>query len=115
MVAKNTPHKEEVTIPKTKKVLEEITVPERIMENPPELVIDSPSYFVYIGPSLRALIAKNAIIGKDNLDTIKTALERYPDINHLLIPGDQLGAARAQIRDPDSFLAQVYGRLAIKA
>ena len=100
MAIKDEPMKKEINLPVKKEM------PQKIRKEP------EPDYVVYIGPSLRAMITKNAIIRKQDLNSVELALERYPDIKHLLIPGDQLGTARAQIRNPDSFLAQVYGRLA---
>ena len=91
------------------------TVPAPVEEQTVKAATAIPDYVVYIGPSIRAMIAKNAIISKDEMGNIDQALERFPEIKHLLIPGDQLGEARAQIKNPDSFLAQVYGKLAINA
>ena len=73
------------------------------------------AYYMYIGPSIRGVISMNAIIRQDELKRLDNALAKYPDIKHLLIPGDRLGAARIAIKKPDSFLAAIYNRLANKA
>ena len=84
----------------------------------PKLQADSPkqaAFYMYIGPSIRGVISMNAIIRKDELKRLDDALAKYPDIKHLLIPGDRLGAARIAIKKPDGFLATIYNRLANKA
>lgn len=73
------------------------------------------AFFVYIGPDIRGVISKNAIYRKDELKGLDDAIKQHPDIKHLLIPGEQLGEARATIKKQDSFLAAVYNRLATKA
>ncbi len=73
------------------------------------------AFYMYIGPSIRGLISKNAIYPRKDLKRLDDALAKHPDIKHLLIPDNQLGAARIAIKKPDSFLAVVYDRLAEKA
>lgn len=73
------------------------------------------AFYMYIGPSIRGVISRNAIIRKGEMKRLDDALAKYPDIKHLLIPGEQLGAARIAIKKPNSFLAAVYNRLADKA
>lgn len=73
------------------------------------------AFYMYIGPSIRGLISGNTVYRKDELKALDAALAKHPDIKHLLIPGEQLGAARIAIKKPDSFLAAVYDRLANKA
>lgn len=73
------------------------------------------AFYVYIGPSIRGLISKNAVYSGDELKSLDKAIKKHPDIKHLLIPGEQLGKARIAIRDANSYLAMIYNRLANKA
>lgn len=83
-------------------------------EDRPKAIKKAP-YYVYIGPSIRGSISANAVLTQDDLTEIKDVLERHPDINTLLIPGDKLGEARAAMKRQDSYLRAVYSRLANKA
>lgn len=73
------------------------------------------AFYMYIGPSIRGQISKNAVYSGDELKSLDKVLKKYPDIKHLLIPGEQLGQARIAIKDTNSFLATIYNRLADKA
>ena len=74
-----------------------------------------PPYLVYIGPSIRGKISANAIITQDGLALIRDTLDKYPEIKTLLMPGDKLAEARAELKQPGSYLRAVYTRLAAKA
>lgn len=74
-----------------------------------------PAYLVYIGPSIRGRISANAIITQDGLALIRDTLDKYPEIKTLLMPGDKLAEARAELKQPGSYLRAVYTRLAAKA
>lgn len=74
-----------------------------------------PAYLVYIGPSIRGRISANAIITQDGLALLRDTLNKYPDIKTLLMPGDKLAKARAELKEPGSYLRAVYTRLAAKA
>lgn len=96
---------------------------EKLLEKPiaqakpqaPAARTNQAAFYMYIGPAIRGLISSNAIYRKDELKRLDDALAKYPDIKHLLIPGEQLGAARIAIKKPDSFLSVVYNRLAKQA
>lgn len=110
MAVKDTPEKTPATkAPATVKAPEPTKTPAPAAKQP------QAAFFVYIGPDIRGLISKNAIYRKDEMKRLDPALEKHPDIKHLLIPGEQLGAARETIRKPDSYLAMVYDRLANRA
>lgn len=99
---------------------EEVTIQEEKVVTPaktkaPAARTPQAAFFMYIGPSIRGVISKNAIYRRDELKKLDEALAAHTDIRYLLIPGDQLGAARADLKKPDSFLAAVYDRLANKA
>lgn len=74
-----------------------------------------PAYLVYIGPSIRGNISANAIITQGGLALLRDTLDKYPDIKTLLMPGDKLAEARAELKQPGSYLRAVYTRLAAKA
>lgn len=82
-------------------------------EATPEAV--PPAYLVYIGPSIRGKISANAIITQDGLALLRDTMDKYPDIKTLLMPGDKLAKARAELKEPGSYLRAVYTRLAAKA
>lgn len=90
-----------------------ITLPKEL--KPQAVSKPQAAFYMYIGPSIRGVICANAVIRADALKRLDDALVKYPDIKHLLIPGEQLGAARVAIKKPDNFLAAIYNRLAHKA
>lgn len=104
MAVKNTEPKQETKVEKTTEA------PAK-----PQAVKEKAAFYVYIGPSIRGLISRNAIYEVNELKSLDRALEKHPDIKHLLIPGEQLGQARIAIKDADSFLSTIYNRLANKA
>lgn len=117
MALKKTPIKEEIIgpIPEQEPEAVAAAAPEPVKAAAPNLVPVQPKYLVYIGPSIRGHIGKNAIIRQDQFKALDRSLEAYPSIKHLLVTGDQIAAARAMIRQPDSYLHAVYAQLIDKA
>ena len=111
MTIKKKPIKEETREPVPERSPEQEPVKEARAKTTPA----RPAYLVYIGPSIRGHLVKNAVIRRDQFKALERSLEAYPEIKHLLVTGDQVAASRAMVRQPDSYLHAVYAQLAGKA
>ncbi len=78
-----------------------------------ELVNKSGIYF-YIAPAIRPLIHKNAVFRgtkSEALALAKEAIDRYPLVKTLIIPGDSFPAARLKVQQPGNALYMNYQKL----
>jgi len=58
-------------------------------------------FFVYLGPSIRGLIQNGDIFKGDRekvMEDAKAAIDRFPLIEKMLVPGETLFKARVQIK-----------------
>ncbi len=72
------------------------------------------SFFVYIGPTIRGLISENAVFDANDKN-IYNKIKLEPRIKHMLIADEQIGEARAALKNNDGYLAKTYKELANKA
>lgn len=70
------------------------------------------AFYVYIGPAIRGIMSKGVVVPGNELRKLDAAIEKYPDIKTLLIPGENLGRAREALKEPYNFLNAAYKRLA---
>lgn len=77
-----------------------------------------PPAFIFLGPTIRGLIQANTIYRGDRAHALaeaKEAIEKYPLIKTLIVPGDYLPAARLKIKTTGNALHANYVRLAAAA
>lgn len=75
-------------------------------------------FYIYIGPTIPGLIQANTIYRGSRehaLTDAKEAIEKYPLIKTLIVPGDYLPAARLKIKTTGNALHANYVRLAAAA
>lgn len=80
----------------------------------------SGGFCAYIGPTIRGLIQHGTIYEGSKRDALKSpalcrAVDTYPEITGLLVPGDTLTEARRKINTPGSLLYVRYKALANRA
>lgn len=72
-------------------------------------------FYIYIGPTIRRLI-QNGTIYRGNrahaLSMARKAIEKYPLIKTLIIPGDNLPIARLKLKQGGNALAVNYKKVA---
>lgn len=71
-------------------------------------------FYIYIGPNIPRLIRSNTIYRGNRahvLNEVKEAVEKYPLVKKLLIPGDQLPTARMDVKKSGEALHASYVRL----
>ena len=72
-------------------------------------------FCIYLGPSIRTGFANGAIFNGTKAKVLKeneAIISRYPRIAALLIPGDEVSAARTKIQTPGNYLYEQYNKLA---
>ena len=75
----------------------------------------SAGFCMYIGPSIVGTIQQARILYGDKqaaLTQISAAVEKYPLIASLVIPGDQVSEARIKVKTPGNLLYVNYHKLA---
>lgn len=76
---------------------------------------ESTTSFVYIGPSLPGarLMANTVLSGtrKDISQYYKDVIERYPNVEKLIVPVGKLSESRAKVRTSDNILSKYYSDL----
>lgn len=76
---------------------------------------ESTTSFVYIGPSLPgAMLMSNTVLSgtrKDISKYYKDVIERYPNVEKLIVPVGKLSESRAKVRTSDSVLSKYYSDL----
>lgn len=75
----------------------------------------SAGFCMYIGPSIVGAIQQARILYGDKQDAlaqISAAVEKYPLIATLVIPGDQVPEARIKVKTPGNLLYVNYHKLA---
>lgn len=77
-------------------------------------------FCAYIGPTIRGVIQYGSIYDGCKRDALKSpalcrAVDAYPEISELLVPGNSLTAARKKINTPGSLLYVRYKALAERA
>ncbi|MDD2429328.1 MAG: hypothetical protein PHQ85_07060 [Eubacteriales bacterium] len=70
---------------------------------------------MYIGPGIRGIVQKNHIVQEADATLLESAQEKYPEIKRLIIPVERLAQARIEIKQPGTYLHEIYARLANKA
>ena len=71
-------------------------------------------FYIYIGPTIPGLIQANTIYRGSRehaLTDAKEAIEKYPLIKTLIVPGDYLPVARLRIKTPGNALHANYVKL----
>lgn len=71
-------------------------------------------FYIYLGPTIRGLIQANTIYRGDRAHALaeaKEAIEKYPLIKTLIVPGDYLPVARLRIKTPGNALHANYVKL----
>ena len=72
------------------------------------------SVFVYLGPSIRGVIQNGTIYHGTRtqiIETLKSAIEKHPMIERLIIEDVNVAAAKVKIRNGGSALSIAYKRL----
>ncbi|RDY28654.1 hypothetical protein [Lachnotalea glycerini] len=69
---------------------------------------------VYIGPTIEHIVTKNTVFNNGLPKFLSDEMERQPLINNLIIPIDQLAAARTELRNQGSTLSILYGKIKTK-
>ena len=75
----------------------------------------SAGFCMYLGPSIIGTIQQARILCGDKQDAlaqISAAVEKYPLIASLVIPGDQVSEARIKVKTPGNLLYVNYHKLA---
>lgn len=80
----------------------------------------SGGFCAYIGPTIRGVIQHGTIYEGSKRDALKSpalcrAVDTYPEIANMLVPGDALAEARKKINTPGSLLYVRYRELAARA
>lgn len=70
---------------------------------------------MYIGPGIRGIVQKNHIVQEADAALLESAQEKYPEIKRLIIPAERLAQARIELKQPGTYLHEIYARLAKKA
>lgn len=76
---------------------------------------ESMGFFVYLGPSIRGVIQNASIYNGSRAEVeqfLAGAIEQFPRIRRLLIPGEILAEERQKIRTPGNALYIAYKKLA---
>ena len=71
-------------------------------------------FYIYIGPSIAGLIRNGDIFRGDRaaaLAKAQKAIEKYPLVKTLIIPGDSLPTARLKVKTPGNALHANYVKL----
>lgn len=81
---------------------------------------DAGGFCAYIGPTIRGVIQHGTIYEGSKQAALKgpalrRAVDAYPEIAGLLVPGNSLAAARKKINTPGSLLYVRYKALADRA
>lgn len=69
-------------------------------------------FLVYIGPSILGVIQSGTIFAGDGDAAVKAAVEKFPLVKALLIPGHRLAADRIKVKTPGNSLYENYRNLA---
>ncbi len=75
---------------------------------------DSAGFCVYIGPTILGVIQSGTVYTgnvKNALASIAPAVERYPEIAHLVVSGDTLPVDRIKVKRPGNLLYVYYHQL----
>ena len=73
------------------------------------------SFCVYLGPSIRGVIQKGTIYPgsrREVVESIDSAIQKYPRIRNLLVSGETLVTDRIQVKTPGTRLFTEYKKLA---
>lgn len=96
------------------------TTPEDLPQNKPapdkKSAEEKPGGFlVYIGPSILGVIQSGTIFAGDNNATAEAAVQKFPLVKALLVPGDRLAVDRIKVKTPGNSLYENYRKLAASA
>lgn len=72
-------------------------------------------FCVYIGPTILGVIQNGTVIRgskEDAVAAVAPAVEKYPLVRSLIVPGDTLGADRIKVNTPGNLLYVNYHKLA---
>lgn len=72
-------------------------------------------FCVYIGPTILGVIQNGTVIRgskEDAIAAVAPAVEKYPLVRSLIVPGDTLGADRIKVNTPGNLLYVNYHKLA---
>lgn len=73
-----------------------------------------PDVYVYIGPSLRGIITNGAIFFgtlEDVKDSLRPVIEKFPDVERMLVSDTEIAEARAKIENGKGFISRAYMNL----
>lgn len=80
--------------------------------------VSETAFYVYLGPSIRGLIQNGDIFkgGREKaLEAVKPATDRFPLIEKVLVPGEELSRARVQIKTEGTAIYAYNKRLRAQA
>jgi hypothetical protein len=69
---------------------------------------------MYIGPTVNGVITYGTIFGTGKAQTIRElggAIEQYPRIAALIVPGGELPEARVKVSTPGNYLYEAYRKM----
>lgn len=72
-------------------------------------------FCVYIGPTILGVIQNGTVIRgskEEAVAAVALAVEKYPLVRSLIVPGDTLGADRIKVNTPGNLLYVNYHKLA---
>lgn len=77
-------------------------------------VSETDKVYVYIGPSIRGLIMSGSIFRgtrRKVVSMLSVVLEKYPKVERLLVPSEELAEARKKIKIEGNSLSNAYRTL----
>lgn len=78
---------------------------------------DSDGFCVYLGPNIRGVIQSGTIFNEPRekvITSLSAAVEKYPLIAELIIPGESLANDRIKVKTPGNLLYVNYKKLAAR-
>ncbi len=76
--------------------------------------VNKSGVYFYIGPTIRPLIQKDAVFRGTKTEALKqakAAIEKYPLVKTLIVPGDSFPVARLKVQQPGNALYMNYQKL----
>lgn len=72
-------------------------------------------FYMYIGPNIKGVIHSGVLFREGETPvTVANAVKRNPKLNKLIVPDEELPAARIQVKTPGTDLYRAYQALSRK-